>query len=144
MDEGIKMAWKSVIEVIVLDPCLARRDFYLRFYIQADFCAKGMGFVGMQLANNEVSIAAMYREMAGGKYKFWRDQPREDSERTMPLLRPVYFGSRRCKGYKKGPAFLPRQRVCRQLGVRKMPSLPVGLSKHVGHGVVHPDVYHHL
>ena len=64
-------AWNLVITSIVSDPCLNRWDPKKIFYLQSDYCNKGMGFVGMQPVSDEVSLEAMRREMAGGKCKFF-------------------------------------------------------------------------
>ena len=66
------------MEAIVSDPVLVRWDHRKRFYLQTDFCAKGMGFVGMQPASDALSMAAMFREIDGGPCKFMRDPPQDD------------------------------------------------------------------
>ena len=92
-------AWNLVIDGILSDPCLVRWDSRRRFYLQTDFCALGMAFVGMQPASDTVSLDAMRREMEGGVCEFLRDPPKDKPSAVMPQLKPVCFGSRRCKGY---------------------------------------------
>ena len=58
-----------------------------------------MASVGMQLANDTISLDAMYREMAGGECIFLKDPPKGGSPELVPRPKPVCFRSRRCKGY---------------------------------------------
>ena len=58
-----KDAWKFVIESITVDPAFVCWDSRKKFYIQTDYSNLGMGFVGMQPANDALSLAAMRREM---------------------------------------------------------------------------------
>ena len=92
-------AWRAVMDDILSDPCLQRWNSRLRFYIQTDFCAKEMVFVGMQPANDAVSLDAMRREMAGGECEFLKDPPKGSPKDLVPKLKPTCFSSRRCKGY---------------------------------------------
>ena len=59
-----------MVDAILFGLCLQRWNSRLRFYIQTDFYAAGMASVGMQLANDTISLDAMYREMAGGNACF--------------------------------------------------------------------------
>ena len=59
----------------------------------------GMRFVCMQPANDDVSMAAMICEMAGGDCGFMRDPPKYMSNQIIPSLNLVCFGIRRYKGY---------------------------------------------
>ena len=90
VDERSKKAWQFVIESTVPNSCLVRWDSRKRSFVQTDFCSKGMGFVCMQPANDWVSIAAMYREMARGECEFWQDPPKDDKKKPMPSLRPIF------------------------------------------------------
>ena len=60
-----KDAWKFVIDSIISDLALVHWDHRKTFNLQTDFYKKGMGFVGMQPANNSVSLVAMLRYMDG-------------------------------------------------------------------------------
>ena len=94
-------AWKFVIDAIVSNPCIVSWNSKKHFYVQSNFCTKGMGFVGMQPTYDKVSIAAMARDMAGGPCKFMRDPPKDNPKIETSQLRHVCFDSRRCKGYKR-------------------------------------------
>ena len=120
--EAARMA---VVDAILFEPCLQRWNSRLRCYIQTDFYAAGMAFVGMQLANDTFSLDAMCREMAGGECMFLKDPHKGGSPELVPRLKPVCFGSRRCKGFETrlhsylgegftgdwGLAFLPWRRL---------------------------------
>ena len=95
-----KDAWKFVIGTIVSDTALVYWDHHKRIYIQTDFYAKGMEFVGMQLASNAILMAAMFRKTKGGPCKFTKDPLKDDSTRPIHQIQSVCFGSWRCKGYK--------------------------------------------
>ena len=92
-------AWKAVVDGVLSDPCLQRWNSRLRFYIQTDFCAKGMAVVGIQPVNDPVLLDAMRHEMAGGQCEFLKDPPKGGFKDLVPRLKPVCFGSQRCKGY---------------------------------------------
>ena len=88
-----KYAWKFVIESIIDDLALVRWDSCKKFFIQIDYSALGMGFVGMQPANDAVSLAAILRKMDGGPCKFMKDPPVNNKTKIMPQLQPVCFGN---------------------------------------------------
>ena len=52
----------------------------------------------MQPARDSVAMAAMCREMEEGRCEFLTDPPK-DSAFEIPQLKPICFGSRKCKGY---------------------------------------------
>ena len=57
-----------------------------------------MGFVGMQSARDPISMAAIRRKIEGGPCEFLMDPPK-DGAFEKSRLKPIYFGSRRYKGY---------------------------------------------
>ena len=61
-----KYAWNFLIESITDDPALVRWDSRKKYFMQLDYSDLGMGFVGIQPANDAVLLAAMLREMDGG------------------------------------------------------------------------------
>jgi hypothetical protein len=61
------------------------------------FSAFGMGYIGMQPDDDDDSIAAMDREIAGGPFEFLAGKDLS----TAPRLRPVCMGSRCNRGYEK-------------------------------------------
>jgi hypothetical protein len=63
-------AWAFIKNSILSDPCLKRYDHRRRFYLKYDFSAFGMGYIGMQPDDDDDSIAAMNREIAGGPCEF--------------------------------------------------------------------------
>ena len=82
-----------MVDAILFGLCLQRWNSRLRFYIQTDFYAAGMAFVGMQLANDTFSLDAMCREMAGGECMFLKDPHKGGSPELVPRLKPVCFSS---------------------------------------------------
>eukprot|EP00970_Alexandrium_tamarense_P020839 scaffold15742_cov228-Alexandrium_tamarense.AAC.1 len=90
-------AWAFIKNSILSDPCLKRYDHRRRFYLKYDFSAFGMGYIGMQPDDDDDSIAAMTREIAGGPCEFLISKDLS----AAPRLRPVCMGSRRNKGYEK-------------------------------------------
>ena len=76
--------WKFVIESITDDPALVRWDSRKKFYIQTDYSALGMGFVGMQPANDALLLAAMLHEMDGGTCTFMKDPSNNNPTKLMP------------------------------------------------------------
>ena len=103
----LKMLGTLSFKPFIFGPCLARWDSRYHFYIQTDFCIKSMDFVGMQLAQDAISMSAMRQEMEGCKYEFLTDPPTNGAARNIPCLKLVCFGSRKCKGYKiKLPSYL--------------------------------------
>ena len=94
--EECASSWQFICTAILADPCLAWYDSRKRCYVRTDFCKDGFGFVCLQPADDAVSLAAMRREMAGGTCEFMRD-----NKKTSGQLRPIAFGSRRCKGYER-------------------------------------------
>ena len=57
-----------------------------------------MGFVGMQPACDPISMAVMCRKIEGRPCEFLTDPPK-DGAFEIPHLKPICFGSRKCKGY---------------------------------------------
>ena len=53
----------------------------------------------MRPANDDVLIAAMICEMAGGDCEFMIDPPKDMPNQIMPYMNPVFFGSKKCKVY---------------------------------------------
>ena len=88
-------AWQFIITAILDDPCLAQYDARKRCYVSTDFCKDGFGFVCLQPTDDEVSLAAMRHEMAGGPCEFLRDG--EES----PQFIPIDYVRKRTKGYEK-------------------------------------------
>ena len=78
-----KYAWKFAIEAITSDPALVCWDSRKQRYIQTDYSNLGMEFVGMQPANDAVSLAAMLREVDGGPCELMRDPPKDDPTKLM-------------------------------------------------------------
>jgi hypothetical protein len=95
-----KDTWNCFIPAIVSGPCLARWDSQYRWYIQTEFCSLSMAFVGMQPAQDSVSMTAMLNEMKRGLYKFLKDPPAGSLPQDISSRWPDCFGSRKCKGYK--------------------------------------------
>ena len=82
-----------MIESITADPALVRWDRRKTLFIQTDYSALVMGFVGRQPANDAVSLAAMLREMDGGPYEFMKDPHTNNPTKLMSQLQLVCFGS---------------------------------------------------
>ena len=78
-----KDAWKFVIESITDDTALVRWDSRKKYFIQTDYSALGMGFVGMQPANDAVLLAVILRKMDGGLCKFIKDPPTNNSTKLI-------------------------------------------------------------
>ena len=70
-----------MIEAITDDPVLVCWDSRKKYYIQTDYSNLGMGFVGMQPANDAVSLAAIIREMDDGPCKFMRDPSKDNPKK---------------------------------------------------------------
>ena len=90
-DTAAKAEWEDIKNALVSDPCLARFDHRKRLYLRTDFSSLGFGYAALQPANDDASLAAMRREMAGGECEFMRPK-------SQLLLRPVAFGGRRSRG----------------------------------------------
>ncbi|KAL3786998.1 hypothetical protein HJC23_005509 [Cyclotella cryptica] len=73
LDKVAEDEWTGIQNAILADPCLKRFDHRKRVYIISDFCAKGFAYVATQPGDDEPSIAAMMREMAGGDCEFLRE-----------------------------------------------------------------------
>ena len=63
------------------------------------FCSLGMTFVGMQQAQEFISMTVLLNEMKGGHYEFLQYPPTGRLPKDMPSLSPIYFGSVKCKDY---------------------------------------------
>ncbi|KAL3803007.1 hypothetical protein HJC23_008983 [Cyclotella cryptica] len=75
--------WDFMKQSILSDPCCAQYDHRKRFYLKTDFAQVGMGCVGCQPDNDDVSLAAMHREVTSGPCKFLtnaKDTLRKSSE----------------------------------------------------------------
>ena len=86
-------AWQFVILEITSNPCLVQWYLRKRCYVQTDLCQIGMVFICIQPSNDDVSMAALICEMAGGDFEFMRDPPKDIPNQIMPYLNPVFFGS---------------------------------------------------
>ncbi len=85
--------WKDITSNILSKPILQRPSIYKRFYLKTDFSAKGLGFALCQPSNDPEAIAAMKREINGGKCEF-----ELTLSNTKFRLRCVALGSRKCVG----------------------------------------------
>ena len=88
------VAWKQIQNAILSDPCLMRYDPRRLLVLRTDFSAIGMGYVACQPAHDDVSDEAMLKYMSGKGFDF-------HSPESHAVLRPVEFGSRRCRGNEK-------------------------------------------
>ncbi|KAL7482328.1 LOW QUALITY PROTEIN: hypothetical protein ACHAW6_008002 [Cyclotella cf. meneghiniana] len=62
--------WDFMKQSILSDPCCAQYDHRKRFYLKTDFAQVGMGYVGCQPDNDDISLASMRCEIAGGHANF--------------------------------------------------------------------------
>ena len=90
-NDAAKAEWEDIKSALLADPCLARFDHRKRLYLRTDFSSLGFGYAALQPADDEASLAAMRREMAGGTCEFMKPK-------SKLLLRPVSFGGRRSRG----------------------------------------------
>ena len=51
----------QMLDALLADPCLMRYNYNLRCYLRTDWSAIGMGYVLLQPANDDESLAAMRR-----------------------------------------------------------------------------------
>ena len=72
---------------ITSSPLLARYDPVKPKFIKTDWSAEGIGYILMQLADNEISAAASKSLQAGGPCLF-------DVSKSGARLLPICFGSR--------------------------------------------------
>jgi hypothetical protein len=91
-----KEAWENCKQSVLADPCIQQYDAGKRVYLCTDFAKRGMGVAACQPANDEISLAAMKREMLGGPCEFFTDLKKLGSP---PCLHPISFASRKNKGY---------------------------------------------
>jgi hypothetical protein len=80
--------------VILKDPCLQQYNHHKLLMLCTDFSAKGFGYVALQPAENNASLAAIHWNMQGESFDFMT----RDSTTT---LHPVAFGCRCMQGNKK-------------------------------------------
>ena len=100
LTESLDKHWTTVHEAemadmktaILDDPCLKRYDHTKRLYLRTDFSSHGMGYAACQPGDDEPSILAMQREMAGSDCEFMRPN-------SLLVLHPVAFASRKNRGY---------------------------------------------
>lgn len=90
-DNHAQSEFDDIRNTILSDPVLRRLDYRKRTYLLSDFSKHGFGYCAAQPSNDEASLAAMRREMAGGECKFLL----KESQLT---LHPVTFGCRRTRG----------------------------------------------
>ena len=82
---------EDLLNAILVDPCLKRYDHTLRCYLRTDWSRFGFGYALCQPDDDEASLAAMRREISGGPCEFMKKDAK-------CKLRPIAFGSRRCRG----------------------------------------------
>ena len=76
-------------DLITSSPILARYDPSKPTFLKTDWSAEGMGWILMQPAQDEASLAATKLLIETGEVTF-------DIAKTGAQLRPVQFGSRAC------------------------------------------------
>ena len=81
----------DLMKALLDDPCIARYDYRKRCYLLTDFSGKGFGYTICQPADDDASMAAMEREIAGGECEFLRPK-------SKLVLQTTGFGSRRSRG----------------------------------------------
>lgn len=96
------MAWSpDLVELfrdikvyITSSPVLARYDPDKSTLLKTDWSTEGMGYILMQPANNEASVAATEILLKTGEYIF-------DITKFDARLKAILFGSRYCTGIEK-------------------------------------------
>ena len=91
MTEERKRAREDMISAIIEDPCVARYDFCKRPYLLTGFSKFGFGYHLCQPNDDDASLAAMTRKMAGGDCNCLHPK-------SKLLLRTTGFGSRKTRG----------------------------------------------
>ena len=99
LDERIGSCWtpahdaeqNNMLNALLSEPCLMQYNPAKRCYIRTDFSALGFGGALLQPDDDDESLAAMHREMAGGECEFMQKE-------SKCRLRPVAFVARRCRG----------------------------------------------
>ena len=81
-------------QAILDDPCLRRYDHCKLLVLRTDFSADGFGYVALQPADDEPSLAAMHKCMRGDGFDFM-------TKTSTSTLHPVAFGCRRTRGNEK-------------------------------------------
>jgi hypothetical protein len=66
-DNHAQSEFDDIRNAILSDPVLRRFDYRKRIYLLSDFSKHGFGYCAAQPSNDEASLAAMRREMAGGQ-----------------------------------------------------------------------------
>ena len=94
LTEEVLKEMTAMKTAILSDPLLARLNRDKRQYLKTDFCKLGFGFVVLQSGDDEKSIKAMEREIAGGPCEF-------DISKAGPRLRPCSFGSKKLASYQQ-------------------------------------------
>jgi hypothetical protein len=89
--DAAQRAMDDLKESILADPCLMQFDHNPLFVLRTDFSSAGFGYAVCQPGTNEASERAMAAFQAGHDFTFM-------SKESSAVLRPVAFGSRRCRG----------------------------------------------
>jgi hypothetical protein len=87
-------AFDKMRGAILANPCLQRYNHRKLLVLCTNFFANGFSYVACQPADNDVSLAAMYRCMRGNGFDFM-------TKTSAAVLHPVAFGCRRTRGSKK-------------------------------------------
>jgi hypothetical protein len=87
-------AFTDMCHAILKDPCLQRYGHCKLLVFCIIFSSKGFGYVALQPADDNASLAAMHQNMQGGSFYFMT----RDSTAT---LHTVAFGCRCMQGNKK-------------------------------------------
>ena len=98
LDERLGSRWtpeheaerNDMLNALLSKPCLMRYNPETRCYVRTDFSALGFGGALPQPDDDEESLAAVRREMAGGECEFMK----KDSKCH---LRPVAFVAQCCR-----------------------------------------------
>ncbi len=92
--QEVQHTFTDMRHAILKDPCLQRYNHCKLLVLCTDFSAIGFGYVSLQPADNDASLAAMHQNMQGGSFDFMT----RDSTAT---LCPVAFGCCHMQGNKK-------------------------------------------
>jgi hypothetical protein len=90
----VQQAFADMHHAILKDPCLWRYNHRKLLVHCTNFSAKDFGYVALQLANGNASIAAIHRSMKGGSFDFM-------TKDSTAILHPVAFGCHCTQGNEK-------------------------------------------